>query len=126
METSENNTTQMLKVVFEEMPWMAALAKLDNYALLRVNKVFEEATSFSTEELLGKSIKDIGVIIKPVDMNIMKDKVLENKNVQKFNVILRDKNEKMFKGTLSLCRVNFNRETCLLFVINDIVSPKRL
>lgn len=118
-------TDYMLKVIFEDMPWMVALTTLENEKFLKTNKLFEEITGFPKEELIGRTVGEAGIIIKPFEKRILLQKMKEPGSVKNFRAVLRGKNGDTVKGVFSLCQFNYNNEDCLLYVISDIIPPKQ-
>ena len=118
-------TEYMLKVIFEDMPWMVALTTLNNGKFLKTNIHFEEITGFPKEELIGRTVDETGIIIRPFDKRILLQKIKEPGSVKNVKAVLRGKNGNTVKGVFSLCQVNYNNEECLLYVISDIIPPKQ-
>lgn len=114
-------TEYMLKVIFEEMPFIVAMTKAKDDTFLKVNKAFEEVTGMSGTEVIGKPFKETGIIVRPFNKKFLSQNLKENGIVKNVKVVVHGKNANMIKGTISLCRITYNNEPCILHVMDHTI-----
>lgn len=121
MKETLQKTEYMLKVIFEEMPFVVAMTKAKDDSFLKVNKAFEEMTGLSGNEIIGKPMKETGIKVRPFNKGYLAQNLNENGIVKNVKVVIHGKDAKTIKGTISLCRITYNDEPCILHVMDHTI-----
>ena len=111
--------------VLEAAPDSITLTSLKDGRFLQVNEAFSKLTGFSSEETLGRSVKDLKLFVNPADrghfVRILKDKG----EVNGLEIQYRSKDGKIFDTFFSARLIQFDEEDCLIAVTTNITDLKK-
>ncbi|MGE4297478.1 MAG: transporter substrate-binding domain-containing protein [Desulfovibrionaceae bacterium] len=113
--------------LFQFSPDAIALLSLQGLAwFLDVNNAFTELFGFSKDQLIGKSIVDLGLIRAGAPLKILHEKLQHGQSVTNLEVEVFGKGERGVLCSLSCQRLTLGNQPCVLTVFRDITENKRM
>ena len=107
-------------------PHSISITSLKTGGLLDVNKGFENTFGYQKEEVIGKTTYELGIWKKPSDRQKM-IKIIENDGyIKNYEAVGKKKSGEQFIGDISAEMIEINDEKCLLVIVHDITSQKKI
>src|SRR5215472_17028652 len=110
---------------FRQSPLALTLTRISDHVFLDVNATFERLSGWRRDEVIGRSVFDIGIWVDPAQRTEFVKRVLAEGAVRDWEVRYRQKDggERAVLSSAEL--IEIGNETCLLLVIADICDRKR-
>jgi PAS domain S-box-containing protein len=118
-------TEEKFSKVFRESPLaitLTSITKGDRY--IDVNEPFERITGWGREEVIGRTVYDVGVWDPGQRAEVVK-RLSRGGTVQNLEIHIRAKNGEVRTGLSSAVLIQTNDEQCLLSAVVDITDLKR-
>ena len=110
---------QRFLIAFNANPAIMCISRLHDGIFLEVNQSFVDRLGFSREEILGKTIEELG-IIETTDGNILADSFTEEGSIRNRKVQVQTKDGRMLKCLCFLEQVTIDEESCVISVFVDL------
>jgi PAS domain S-box-containing protein len=123
-EEALRNSEEKFSKAFEASPAMITIIRVKDRRYLEVNRAFEQHTGFPRTQVLGRSIAEVGQGPELGSLNQAFEKVLELGSVRNLEARLCTKSGDSLIALLSAELVEFDGQTCVLTVAEDISERK--
>jgi PAS domain S-box-containing protein len=110
---------------FRASPSAITLSTLNDGRYLEVNESCLQLLGYDLTEMLGASVVDLGVWVKPGDRDALKQRLQKQGKVTNVEVEFRKKSGEIFPGLLSAEVIQLEDELCLLAVTTDLTFAKK-
>src|SRR5208337_2447102 len=110
--------------VFQTGPNTAVISRLSDGVIIDANQAFLDSTGFERNEVIGKTVLDLGIWVNASERQRFVDAVLRNKTCRDFEVLSRRKNGETFWIRLSASLIEIGGNRCLLAFGQDISEAK--
>ncbi len=113
--------------VFNNSPEMFAVVRISDQRYLEVNHKFLELTQYTRDEVVGRSVKEVGLWAESVSFKKDLLQTLNTKGeVTNIEVRFRTKSGRIFPVLLSSVKTMINKEWCRLHFARDMSREKAL
>ena len=114
--------------IFHSSPIAFSITTLDKGRFLEVNTAFEMRYGYSRNEVLGRTVGDLRIWEDPADRRLLVSQLKQGGPVRNVVTRLRVKSGEIKLTAFSADRIQFDGETCILAVSEDvsIYDPKRI
>ncbi|MGE5499939.1 MAG: response regulator, partial [Syntrophothermus sp.] len=117
-------TNDRVTSIVRLIPSSLSITTFEEGNYLEVNEAFEKITGFSKDEVIGKSVVDLGIMDGLVRDRI-KNEIETTGSVSNFEVHIRKKSGEVISGLFAGRIINMEGKTALLSVITDITERIR-
>lgn len=126
LKSSSEQNSNNFRIIFDSSPFSITITSAITGEYLLVNKQFEKHTGFKKEEIIGKSVIDIGMVER--DENYFKAiKVLEvEKKIDNAFYTSKTKAGEIRSGVYSSRIITYNDEPAVLSLIVDLTETLKL
>lgn len=112
------------RTIFEYAPVGIVINRLSDSVRLDFNQKFEEMTSFSRSEMLGKTTRDLTRFVDPSDPERIRQEYLERGRLD--NYYLRVVEQQNIQHALvSIYPITWGDEACTVSLVTDITALKQ-
>lgn len=114
--------------IFHSSPIAFSITTLDKGRFLEVNAAFESRYGYSRNEVLGRTVEELRIWEDPADRRLLVSQLKRGGPVRNVVTRLRMKSGEIKLTAFSADRIQFDGETCILAVSEDvsIYDPKRI
>ena len=105
--------------VFRSCPIPFSITTLKEERFLDVNNAFEQRYGYSREELIGRTVHEVGIWEDPTDRRRMITRLQEGSPVRNVIAELRTKSGEVKLAAYSADRIQFEGQSCILAVSED-------
>jgi PAS domain S-box-containing protein len=123
-EEALRNSEEKFSKAFEASPAMITIIRVKDRRYVEVNRAFEQHTGFLRTEVLNRSIAEVGRWSNLGSLNQAFKRVLARGSVRNLEAKLCTKNGDVLCVLLSAEVVEFDGQTCVLTVAEDITERK--
>ncbi len=116
---------EKFRTLFRSVPEPLVLALCDEATILEVNEAFCSFLGFSNDEIIGKSLMDLGIWHDLSERTQMSCVLTSQKGVSDFECRLRTKSGEIKTVILSVETVEIGSRHEMLFIIVDITARKQ-
>ncbi|HXU13537.1 MAG TPA: PAS domain S-box protein [Terriglobales bacterium] len=109
---------------FRSSPMLLALTSARDYRYLDVNETFERATGWRRDEIIGRTIFDVGIWAEPNERIRFAERLLTEGSVRDLEIRFRRKDGSERVGLGSAELIDLGNEPFILSVIADITERK--
>lgn len=124
MEEALRLSEERFHTAFHRSPHMKSIVRLPDLRYIDVNQRFLMAKHYSREEVIGKTLTEMGV--HQEELTLILQKLEQGEAVENFEATLIKKDRAPGTCLLSAERIEINGEPCILFAYNDITEIKRM
>jgi PAS domain S-box-containing protein len=118
--TNLRNSEEKFAKAFGANPTAMAIQSLSDGAYIDINDSFCRLVGYSTDEIIGKTSKELGIFTKNEDFSQIINLTLNKGYVRNLEISLKDKSSKKIYGIISADVLNISNNLLLLTVITDI------
>lgn len=113
--------------IFHSSPVAFSITTLEEGRFLEVNSAFECRYGYRREELLGRTVHELGIWGDPADRRLLLTQLRRGGPIRSVITRLRTKSGEVMLTAYSADRIQFDGQTCVLAVSEDVVihDPKR-
>jgi PAS domain S-box-containing protein len=112
---SEDNFTK----VFRASPVPFSITTMDEGRFMDVNQAFEHRSGYSRDELIGRTILDVGIWDDPVGWAGLLHEIREHCSIRKYATRLRKCSGEVVEAVLSAQVLEFGGQRCILAVTEE-------
>jgi PAS domain S-box-containing protein len=109
---------------FQASPAIFTIVRIQDRQYIEVNRAFEKQTGLRHEEVVGRSIFEVGEVDLQ-SLNHAFDQAVKHGSVRNMEALIRRKNGESLTVLLSADTVEFDRQPCVLTVAEDISERKQ-
>ncbi|MBN8216902.1 MAG: PAS domain S-box protein [Spirochaetes bacterium] len=120
------HSQRVFSAAFQNSPVLMAISRGEGGALLEANERFLAVFGYGKEELLGRTILELGLIPDPAAREAILEVLRERGRVSGFELPLATKSGQRLWGSFSAQAIELAGEPCLLIVLSDITERKRI
>ncbi len=124
-EEALRNSEEKFSKAFEASPAIITIIRIRDRRYLEVNRAFEQHTGFLRTEVLSRSIAEVGRGSDLRSLNHAFERVLAQGSVRNLEARLRTKSGNFLIVLLSAEIIEFDGQTCVLTVAEDISERKQ-
>ncbi len=110
--------------IFQSGPNTAVISRLSDGVIIDANQAFLDSTGFERNEVIGKTVLDLGIWVNASERQRFVDAALRNKTCRDFEVLSRRKNGEIFWIRLSASLIEIGGKQCVLAFGQDISEAK--
>jgi len=110
---------------FEASPDFIAISDFGPEGIVEVNASFERITGYSRSEVLGHTLRDLGMVVGPPAREAVVATIRDKGSIQDFEYHIRRKDGAIVTLSLSAQRIEVGGRLCFLSVNRDITERKR-
>jgi diguanylate cyclase (GGDEF)-like protein/PAS domain S-box-containing protein len=114
-----------LSKIFIAAPDLVIVSRLENGLLLYVNPAFTGRCKFTSDDLVGRTVFDLGFWVRPDTRTELVDKLKQTREVSDFETEFRTKDGETFVGSVSASIIELDGDQCMVSVIRDVTERKR-
>jgi len=113
--------------IFHSSPVAFSVTTLEEGRFLEVNAAFECRYGYRREELLGRTVHELGIWADPADRRLLLTELRRGGPIRSVITRLRTKSGEIKLTAYSADRIQFDGQPCILAVSEDVVihDPKR-
>jgi PAS domain S-box-containing protein len=112
--------------IFQMAPEGIAFMRLSDAVIIDANSAFEAITGYSSQELIGKSARDLHAWANPGDEQEYMRGLAADGKVLNFEFTFRHRDGSMRSALLSAQRVSMAGEDCVVSITHDTTDTKRM
>ncbi len=112
-------------IAFQSIPISLAITTLEDGRLLAVNDYFAGLTGYTREELVGRTVIELGIWADPEARDRALLALAAEGKVENFEAEMRTKTSELRPQLLSIRRIRLEGRDCLLTAATDITERKR-
>lgn len=101
-----------------------AIQRLSDGAFVDVNEAFLEIFGYSREEVLGRTVLELGLWVNSTQQEDLVDTLRESSHCRDFELLFKKNGGQICWGLLSASLLGLDGETCYLSVIRDITKAR--
>ncbi|MBI5583623.1 MAG: PAS domain S-box protein [Deltaproteobacteria bacterium] len=125
-EAALRESEERTRLIFDTVPDSITITRVEDGRYLEVNNYFYQLTGFSREETIGRTVTDLNVFVNHQDRQRFIREMQEKGEVSNFEILYRKKDGSLFTTLLSARPIRYAGEDCLVAVVTDITSRKRI
>jgi PAS domain S-box-containing protein len=122
-EKSRRVSEEKFQKIFHSSPVAFSITTQAEGRFLEVNAAFECRYGYRREEVLGHTVYELGIWEDPADRNLMLAQLGRGGPVRNVITRLRTKDGEMRLTAYSADRIQFDGQSCILAVSEDVVTP---
>lgn len=111
---------------FDASPVLMAVTSISESRIIKVNDAFCRILGYSQEELIGRTILEIGFWADLADRYRVQQSLIERQSVQDIEIHFCKKNGEQRLGLYSAERLDVDNEPCILGVLTDITDLRQM
>lgn len=111
---------------FQFNPDLMAISTLEEGQYIEVNDAFVKLTGYQRDEVIGRTVQDLGIWAEPEQRDNLKNLLLEHKRVKGFELDLRTRSGEIRRLSLSGQIINIDGAAYLLNVSRDITESQKM
>jgi PAS domain S-box-containing protein len=116
---------QKFSTAFQSNSAMMAISYFDEGQYVDINNAFLEVLSYSRDEIIGKTNKELKLFVDPKQRKEILDSLNQDIPVRKVEILMRTKDGIVKTGLLSADSIFIDAKRCLLTVTIDITERKK-
>ncbi len=124
--TKEKEGLQLISKIFKKNPLPMSISTVEEEKIVKVNSAFLESTGYCEEDVIGKTVHEIGLLVEPDKFKGMEDKAIRQGEIKNEQMLIRCKDGSILIGLFSLEKISNKGEESLLTVMVDITERVKL
>lgn len=116
---------EKFSMAFHGSPVGMTILYLSTGRYLEVNKAFQRNTGYRVDEILGRTPEELGIYTNPVGMELG-NPATAHASFQGREIQYQTKSGEPRVALLSIEKIEFDGETCVLHVFEDVTERKRI
>jgi len=123
-EEKVRESEQLFANIFYNSPVSICITSRDNGKIIDANKVFLKDLGFTCQEIIGKSIADIGIFNDQIYRDQLIAKLIKDGSVSMFECPFRTKTGRIMHGLMSMTSILYKGKPHQLTTVIDITDRK--
>ena len=126
-EAGRRVSEEKFQKIFHSSPIAFSITTLEEGRFLEVNAAFECRYGYRREEVLGRTVHDLGIWDDPADRKLLVTQLRRGGPIRNIITRLRTKSGEIKLTAYSADRIQFDGQTCIFAVSEDVVThdPRR-
>jgi PAS domain S-box-containing protein len=124
-EKAQEKASALFSKVFETSPDFIVLSRLDDWSYVNVNNSFCEQFGYTKEEIIGKTVRDVGIWLNLEQRQQLIDRVKTEGSVRGFEFKGGDKAGNVHDLIVSADIISYENQQLLLVIGRDITERKQ-
>jgi PAS domain S-box-containing protein len=109
---------------FQNSPVAMLLTTLENGTLLEANSVFERMTGFRRDEVIGRSLLDIGIWVSEEERQEFTTAVIAQGRVTDYELVFRRRDGQLRLARVSAQLTTFNQQPSVITAAEDVTEQR--
>jgi PAS domain S-box-containing protein len=129
LEQAEENrafSEERFSRVFRANPVASSITTVDAGRFLDVNEAFERKYGYSRDEIIGRTIRDIGIWADPEDRSRMLDEIRDHGCIRSHSTRIRKRSGEVVEAVFSAQILELEGERCILAVTEEVTDRPQL
>lgn len=123
---SKDEQLEKYGTIFMASPFAIGITNSHSSRFIDVNEAFCDATGYSREEILGKTVQETGIMETPSDLERLSRRLHEEISLRNVETRYRRKNGKTLIGNAAYDYVTIGSERCVMSIIEDVTAEREL
>lgn len=111
---------------FKFSPYPMCISTLDDGRFVEANECFCRATGFSSAELIGMNVFEVGIWMNAEERNLVRDMVIKNGSLRDFETPFRTRSGEYRAFIFNAEKIEVQNVPCIFSVIMDITEKKKI
>ncbi len=111
--------------IIQASPAVIGISTVNEHRIIDVNESFEQHTGYSREEVIGRTIMDLGIWERPQSHDDFVNLLKAQERIRNLECRFRSKKGQVLFGLLSSEQLELDGEKCILWEIVNITEHKR-
>jgi len=124
-EAALRSSEERFSKAFQESPSIITISQIKGGKLLEVNEAFEKIMGYARDEVIGKSVAELGIWANWDHREHLLSTLLTNGKIRNEEVQYQTKSGKIITCLLAAELIELGSEPCILSVIEDITERKK-
>lgn len=120
--SAEQEALQRFNKMFECNPALMAVSTIDTRVFIDVNQSFLDTLGYTREDVIGKTSRELGIIMEPEKFQLIEDSFRKNGSARNINLKVKSKNGKILTGLFYAELIENHGKTLFLTVMVDITG----
>jgi len=125
IEQALRDSEEKFSKAFRTTPDSISINRMSDGIFLEVNDGFTRVSGYEPQDVLGKSVMDLGLWVSAEDEKLLTSRLRESGEVLDFEAPMRVKGGAVRIGQASCRLVELNGERCVLTILRDVTEQKR-
>jgi two-component system, cell cycle sensor histidine kinase and response regulator CckA len=125
MEADLRESRQRFARIFQSNPEAIAITSVETGRVLDVNDSFLVALGFKREEVIGRTVVELGLYVDARDREVTRERLQAEGRLRNQAARLQGKNGRVLDVLMSSELIQLGAEPCYLSIINDITRLKQ-
>jgi PAS domain S-box-containing protein len=121
---ARERSEEQFRLMFAAAPVAITVTTIDGARFLEVNEQYVQIVGYTREELIGRSAFDIGLWIDPEQRRAVGEQLAKHDRVDSAEIKIRTKNGAVRTFEISVTRIQFADEPCVLSILSDVTARK--
>jgi PAS domain S-box-containing protein len=121
-EAGRRISEEKFQKIFDSSPIAFSITTLEEGRFLEVNAAFEGRYEYRREELLGRTVHELSIWDDPADRRLLMTQLRRGGPIRNVITRLRTKSGEIKLTAYSADRIQFDGQTCILAVSEDVVT----
>lgn len=114
----------LYSTAFQTSPDAFSIVRLDDGCFLKINESFTRIFGWSTDDLVGRTARDVAIWQDPNDRHVLVQALKEHGRCENLEAGLVTRDGRRLSVLISATLIDFEGEPCMLAVTHDITARK--
>ncbi|MGC9325080.1 MAG: PAS domain-containing sensor histidine kinase [Desulfomonilia bacterium] len=125
LEQTLREAEERYRSILQGMPEAVAVMRCSDFQFLYVNERFCTMTGYSTEELIGRTPFGLNIPVNPSEYSQFQTMIRDKEGPFRLDHLCRMKDGTICEALLTIQRMNYSGQECVIAVLSDISLLKR-
>lgn len=125
IQKKKDENLKLFSKIFESNPLPMIISSIDERKLTKINPAFIKKIGYLEEEMLGKTIEELGLFIEIEKIEDIRQRLLKKENIKSEELIIKCKDGSLLIGLFSIEVVSGQGKEAFLTVMVDITQQRQ-